>query len=70
MGVEDTLPVAPGMVATAAPPKRAALEGVVAVRDTAGEVMHRDRTPRTAALPLRRIPLKACATASSVGMLC
>ena len=64
--------MAPGMVATAAPPKRAALEGVVAVPDTAGEVMYRDRTPRTAALPLqmRRIPLKECATALSVGMLC
>ena len=68
--MEDTLRVALGMVAMAAPPKRAVLGGVVAVPVTAGEVMHRDRTPRTAALPLRRIPLKACATASSVGMLC
>ena len=70
--MEDTLRVALGMVAMAAPPKRAVLEGVVAVPVTAGGVMHRDRTPRTAALPLqmRRIPLKECATALSVGMLC
>lgn len=72
VGVEETLAVVHGMVAMVEPPMRAALEGVVAVLVTAGEVTHREQAQRTTALP-RRMQLihpKECAIALGVGMAC